>query len=380
MGVSKHAKDSTRAERKAKKRKLEDAVPDLPGDHDSVVLAVAPKSSETTSKKRKRTTEDAAILVHPDEPDITLSTKILKKHKKRAQDNTELVTIVGSEEPLVNGDGVSKREKYNNNETPNEQAAAASNINTLAFGAENNEAAPRKSKKERKAEKKAREAKKTEDLATSSQGEPSETTKPHEQSNSQMKNPKDSSTGELKEQKVKMRQEKREKRNAISSITKSVSSTAQKEKGEGNAARFIVFIGNLPFSATTESIQQHFVAVKPISVRHLTQKDNPTKSKGCAFVEFEGYDHMKTCLKLFHHSTFDDGVSQPRKINVELTAGGGGKTKHRQVKIGEKNQKLNEERVRRLQEEAKVKSEKKGATIDHNDIHPSRRGIVPDTN
>jgi hypothetical protein len=28
---------------------------------------------------------------------------------------------------------------------------------------------------------------------------------------------------------------------------------------------------------------------------------------------------MKTCLKLFHHSMFDDGLSAPRKINVELT-------------------------------------------------------------
>lgn len=59
--------------------------------------------------------------------------------------------------------------------------------------------------------------------------------------------------------------------------------------------------------------------MKPKSVRHLTQKDNPTKSKGFAFVEFEGYDHMKTCLKLFHHSMFDDGLSAPRKINAELT-------------------------------------------------------------
>ncbi|PMD14350.1 hypothetical protein NA56DRAFT_530466, partial [Hyaloscypha hepaticicola] len=113
--------------------------------------------------------------------------------------------------------------------------------------------------------------------------------------------------------------------------------------------------GNLPFTATTESITAHFASVKPKSVRHLTQKDNPTKSKGCAFVEFEGYDHMKTCLKLFHHSMFDDGLSAPRKINVELTAGGGGNTKDRRAKIQGKNEKLNEERFRRIQEEEKAK-------------------------
>lgn len=28
---------------------------------------------------------------------------------------------------------------------------------------------------------------------------------------------------------------------------------------------------------------------------------------------------MQTCLKLYHHSSFDDGKSPARKINVELT-------------------------------------------------------------
>jgi nucleolar protein 6 len=77
--------------------------------------------------------------------------------------------------------------------------------------------------------------------------------------------------------------------------------------------------GNLPFSATTESIQKHFAAVHPKFIRHLTKKDEPEKSKGFAFIEFEGYDHMKACLKSFHHSMFEDGISLPRKINVELT-------------------------------------------------------------
>ena len=77
--------------------------------------------------------------------------------------------------------------------------------------------------------------------------------------------------------------------------------------------------GNLPFTATRESIQNHFAPVHPKSIRHLTKKDEPEKSKGCAFLEFEGYDHMKACLKSFHHSMFEDGISAPRKINVELT-------------------------------------------------------------
>ena len=76
-------------------------------------------------------------------------------------------------------------------------------------------------------------------------------------------------------------------------------------------------LGNLPFSATTDSITRHFSTLEPQSVRHCTVKETG-KSKGFAFIEFAGYDRMKTCLQ-YHHSSFDDGISPPRKINVELT-------------------------------------------------------------
>lgn len=108
---------------------------------------------------------------------------------------------------------------------------------------------------------------------------------------------------------------------------------------------------------------------------------------------------MKTCLKLYHHSSFDDEISPARKINVELTAGGGGsKSESRKEKLHAKNEKLNEERKRKTQEEEKVerrKQEKKdktkgkatkvtdGAAVgapteaaDDQGIHPSRRAQV----
>lgn len=93
--------------------------------------------------------------------------------------------------------------------------------------------------------------------------------------------------------------------------------TAAAEGAKGT--RFICFIGNLPYSATVESITAHFATVHPTSVRMLTERENPAKSKGIAFVEFGRFDHMKTCLEKFHHTEFDDGVSPARKINVELT-------------------------------------------------------------
>ncbi|TIA63949.1 hypothetical protein D6C77_01745 [Aureobasidium pullulans] len=143
-------------------------------------------------------------------------------------------------------------------------------------------------------------------------------------------------------------------------------------KKEGDAAttegdeaaknqRFIVFIGNLPFTATTEQIKEHFASIQPQSVRHSTEKGT-NKSKGFAFLEFANYDRMKTCLKLYHHSMFDSGVGGERgkrRINVELTAGGGGsKSEGRKEKLKEKNVRLNEQRQRRAEAEAKQEKRK----------------------
>jgi len=83
-------------------------------------------------------------------------------------------------------------------------------------------------------------------------------------------------------------------------------------------SRFICFVGNLPYSATDASLSVHFEKVGPIAIRHRTNKTTG-KSRGFAFLEFAGYDRLKTCLALYHHSEFYNGVSPARKINVELT-------------------------------------------------------------
>ena len=157
--------------------------------------------------------------------------------------------------------------------------------------------------------------------------------------------------------------------------------------------------GNLPYNATTEAIQAHFSAVSPISIRHRTHKEDPSRSKGFAFLEFDGYERMATCLQKFHHSRFDDGSDKPRRINVELTwvfssfvcpiilsspllhsaqsaqtrltihpspncsAGGGGKkSETRNERVKTKNAKLNDERKRRAQKEASEAQPGKGGS------------------
>ena len=174
--------------------------------------------------------------------------------------------------------------------------------------------------------------------------------------------------------------------------------------------RFILFIGNLPYSATTSQIESHFSKLSPMSIRHSTDKVTG-RSKGFAFLEFSGYDKMKTCLKLYHHSTFDPGECKDekdgkhkdkkklgRRINVELTVGGGGgRSEKRKEKIKGKNVKLEQERERRrvkdLEDgETEAKKRSKNPATDANatlqrekesdiwgDIHPSRRGRVGET-
>ncbi|KAL1640616.1 hypothetical protein SLS58_006811 [Diplodia intermedia] len=150
--------------------------------------------------------------------------------------------------------------------------------------------------------------------------------------------------------------EKKQKKAKTSSAPAESDSQSVPEGDDKSATRFIVFIGNLPYTATKDSVAKHFAKLPPTSIRAPMTNDNK-KSKGFAFLEFDRYDYMKSCLKLYHHSSFDDGKSAARKINVELTAGGGGaKSEARKEKLKHKNERLNEQRKRRAEAEAKEKT------------------------
>eukprot|EP01135_Chromosphaera_perkinsii_P005714 Nk52_evm14s359 gene=Nk52_evmTU14s359 len=150
------------------------------------------------------------------------------------------------------------------------------------------------------------------------------------------------------------------------------------ENGEKTKDRHILFIGNLPYNCTEKEILAHFdgglknskrkpvlFGKKPeeiealkeekvgvVSVRMLTKKgtDQP---KGCAFLELTDKVALNKCL-LYHHSNF-----KGRKINVELTAGGGGKSEARMEKLRRKNGGLEQRRV--LLVKNKMEKIKKGA-------------------
>lgn len=307
MGVKKAEKDATRAERKAKRRKAENAIPDLPGDSE-----IHEQNTEKISKKRKRLDNHEPI----DDPKPE---KKARKHEKKARKNTtEPGALVGDADEQVG----SSLKNYTVVTTVDHELPKDEHVVDITSEP------PKKSKKERKAERKVAEAAAAAAASTTGTDETTTQQEPKE-STSQ---PQDDSAQPVKSKKNNRNREK--KRQAASIVA---GNAEDPDKTNKKAARFIVFIGkfeaeeprelcltnffsgNLPFTANTASIEKHFEAVKPKSVRHLTQKDDLSKSKGCAFVEFDGYDHMKTCLKQFHHSTFDDGLSAPRKINVELT-------------------------------------------------------------
>ncbi|PQK15598.1 hypothetical protein BB8028_0005g11100 [Beauveria bassiana] len=146
--------------------------------------------------------------------------------------------------------------------------------------------------------------------------------------------------------------------NGIDLDVEDAGAAATAEDKDDKAARHIVFVGNLPYTATAASISAHFASLSPIAVRCLTQKggDPSHTCKGIAFVEFANAITQRTCLDRFHHSEFDDGHSPARKINVELTAGGGGKSGHRTEKIREKNRKLDDNRAKRIEKEKAAKN------------------------
>ncbi|MCO5613991.1 hypothetical protein L7F22_068271 [Adiantum nelumboides] len=163
-----------------------------------------------------------------------------------------------------------------------------------------------------------------------------------------------------------------------------------------DSKRYIIFVGNMSYKTTTEEITKHFAdhcGEKP-SVRLLTTKGDKSKakelskskqksiakgkaldpgapqSKGCAFVEFKQRDAMQKALQ-FHHTKL-----QGRSINVELTAGGGGKGAERTEKIAKKNKGLEEER-RKLHEKYvkdtnKKSGEKEGQTETKKEEEPKR--------
>lgn len=151
--------------------------------------------------------------------------------------------------------------------------------------------------------------------------------------------------------------------------------------------KYIVFVGayaarslttgNKAFDVTAEMLAKHFAETcgETPQVRLLTKRADPRAleglsnskkksiakgkardpsapvSRGCAFVEFSTPVALQKGLR-FHHSMFHG-----RQINVELTAGGGGKSETRKKKIQAKNADLEKERQKHFEKHVKPQAE-----------------------
>ncbi|KAJ3555219.1 hypothetical protein NM688_g2703 [Phlebia brevispora] len=127
--------------------------------------------------------------------------------------------------------------------------------------------------------------------------------------------------------------------------------TKSSNKERAKQQRFILFVGNLKYSTTKEAVEAHFSSCDPPpTVRLMTPKSSTngkatSKSKGYAFLEFTNKLGLQQALKL-HQSELHG-----RMINVELTAGGGGKGEGRLKKLKERNKELYEQRKKRLEKQ-----------------------------
>uniref|UniRef100_A0A0A9ZBI5 Putative RNA-binding protein C365.04c n=1 Tax=Lygus hesperus TaxID=30085 RepID=A0A0A9ZBI5_LYGHE len=127
-------------------------------------------------------------------------------------------------------------------------------------------------------------------------------------------------------------------------VAKEVPPREQKVGKKKKKARFILFVGNLPYNYTEEEIRNIFPGIAIHSVRRPTPKSTSrgeskdAPSRGFAFLEFENSLNLQRALR-FHHT-----LVEGRKINIELTAGGGGNSKIRLKKLSERRKRLDIER------------------------------------
>ncbi|KAI5957932.1 NOP6 [Candida theae] len=143
----------------------------------------------------------------------------------------------------------------------------------------------------------------------------------------------------------------------------------KKGKGvnDGKGPRFILFVGNLPHDIKQAELIAHFHNSSPDRIRVRPEK-------GIAFLEFDNdtqeiQSKMELALRM-HHSEL-----RTRRINVELTVGGGGNSEARLQKLKEKNEKKDERQKKRIAEDKKKKSSKTSSS-DLNGVHPSRAALM----
>ena len=349
------------------------------GDHLPSAAAVSTVTYSLRMSKKRRHDQVEADAV-PTQDDVQQLSSAPKPVKSKGQSRQEKSERRSKKQ---------KREKKQKDKTAQDTKSSLIDENGTEIPEVQDQASPavQESKEERKLAKKLkREKKQKESIAQDAKSSPID----------EIHEVQDQASPAIQESKDEVKAAKKQKKRD------SKDESNDQSNSEKTPARFIVFVGNLPYTATAAQVQDHFVKLGPADVRLTTDKATG-QGKGFAFVEFDGYDKMKTCLKLYHHSIFDpeskgkdkentkeheetgEGKKRGRRINVELTAGGGGKkSKGRKERIKSKNEKLDQERERtKLKEKAEQEEAQRNkkdepqtgantAQKSNGSIHPSR--------
>ncbi|SMN21332.1 similar to Saccharomyces cerevisiae YDL213C NOP6 rRNA-binding protein required for 40S ribosomal subunit biogenesis [Maudiozyma saulgeensis] len=167
--------------------------------------------------------------------------------------------------------------------------------------------------------------------------------------------------------------------------------TRRGRKGKGRNGkggnRFIIFVGSLPKDITQTELQGHFKTSSPDSIR-------VRGDKGIAFLEFDGDKDGKHIQSRMDTALLQNKTEiRGKRINVELTVGGGGNSENRLAKLKTKNEKFEQEYNSRMEKMIKDGAQKKRAaaaaaandgsntTADHSEgskPRPAVGGMHPD--
>lgn len=143
------------------------------------------------------------------------------------------------------------------------------------------------------------------------------------------------------------------------------------KKGTSGGNRFIVFVGGLPKDVTASELQVHFKSSGPDQIRLRADK-------GIAFLEFDGDKDQKGIQRRMDIALLQNKtLLREKRINVELTVGGGGNSQDRLEKLRKKNEKFEAERQERMQK-LMSKPSKPTTQADGETPSTSAGGVHPD--
>src|SRR2546428_13793772 len=88
-----------------------------------------------------------------------------------------------------------------------------------------------------------------------------------------------------------------------------------------------LFVGNLPFTATENDLQDHFAQAGAVIAVNIMQDRATGRSRGFAFVEMGSQDDANKAIEMFHQKDFQGRaltVNEARPREDRPPGGGGG--------------------------------------------------------